>query len=119
MTSINETVQQSLASAGYGAYGQYAQPVVTALVDREQRLVGQIVEYATQQGLSRGDAEGILRGIGMEVPAPQPVQAPPFEQGGGDQPTAEGDGELAAVLGRIEEALSGLTAFARENGYRG
>ena len=108
MSTINEVVQRSLTDAGYGGYSQYARPVVTALVDREHQIAGQIIEYARTQGLDEEDARAALAEVGMEVP-PEP----------GEAEATEDPSDLGGVLGRIEEALSGLTQFAREHGYRG
>jgi hypothetical protein len=113
VTSINETVNQSLRQAGYGSYGQYAAPVVSALVDREQQIVGQLIQFATQNGLSEEQARDTLRNIGMEVPTPQPQMTQQSQQQG------QGDGDLAATLSRIEQALSGMDRWARTQGYNG
>lgn len=110
MTTIQETVDQSLSAAGYGSYGQYARPVVTALVDREQQIVGRLIEFAQSTDLDVEQVRGALQECGMHMP-PAPVAETT------QAPAAEGD--LAATLGRIEQALTGLTAFARQNGYNG
>jgi hypothetical protein len=111
LTSINETVTQTMTDRGYQSYLSYAQPVVTALVNREQEICGHLIQFATQNGLSEEQARDTLRNIGMEVPTPQPMQ-----QSEQEQPQQD---DLAAVLSRIENTLSGLTQFARDNGYNG
>ena len=114
MSSIQETVDTSLSAAGYGQYGQYAAPVVTALVNREQQIVGRLIEVAQNTDLDTAAVRDVLQEIGMHMP-PAPVEntQTPFDA----TPAPEGD--LAGTLGRIEQALTGLTAFARQNGYNG
>lgn len=111
LTTINETVTAALQERGYSSYMEYARPVVQRLVDREHNIVGELIRFGTQNGLSEQQVTEALRNCGMEVP--QPEAESETEQA----PTAEGD--LTAVLSRIENTLSGLTQFARDNGYRG
>lgn len=119
MTTINETVEQTLRGAGYGQYMSYAQPVVTALVDREHRIVGELITFARQNGLSEEQARSALSSCGMEVPAVRavPTAATPMQ-------TADAPGDTEAdpvlrMLGDIQTTLAGLTQFARDNGYTG
>lgn len=114
MSTINQTVTETLAATGYGSYNQYAAPVVTALVNREQEIVGRLLTFAEQTDLDVDTVRTALGEAGMHMP-PQAAQAPQTADGG----TAGATGDLAATLGRIEQALSGLTQFARQNGYGG
>lgn len=112
MTTIQETVQQSLSNAGYGGYMQYAQPVITDLVNREQQICGRLIQFAHDGDLDVDAVRNALVECGLTMPvetvqATENVQAP------------ASDDALAATLGRIEQALSGLTEFARRNGYNG
>lgn len=109
MSTIQETIQQSLQDAGYGGYRQYAQPVVTALVDREQRIAGRLIEFAQNSDLDVDAVKSALQECGMTMPVETQQ----------DTATATSDDSLAQTLGRIEQALTGLTAFARQNGYTG
>jgi hypothetical protein len=107
LTTINETVEQSLASAGYGTYMSYARPVVAALVNREQEICGHLIRFGTEQGLAENQVRDLLSNIGMEVPIPE------------TEPDAEPEDDVSSVLSRIEQSLAGLTQFARDNGYTG
>jgi hypothetical protein len=125
VTTIDETVQTTLRSAGYGSYSQYATPVVTALVDREQQIVGRLIEFAQSTDLDVDRVRTALADAGMHMPptrlmnvAAPATEATPRMDGDPAQSEAT-EQDLTAVLGRIEEALSGLTGFAREHGYRG
>jgi len=126
VTTINETVDQSLRQAGYEGYSSYARPVVTALVSREQEIAGRLIEYAQRTDLNVDAVREALTGVGMHMPqaAPPAAQAPPRPAPAGfpteaQAPPATTEGDIGTVLGRIEETLSGLVGFARENGYRG
>lgn len=117
MTTISETVLGTLRERGYGQYSSYATPVIDALVQREASIVDNIMEFATAQGLSREQAREACRTAGLSVPDPEPT---PITQG------QEGGGDLAATLARIEagmnsmnQQVSSLTRFARDNGYTG
>lgn len=117
MSTIQETVDQSLSAAGYGSYGQYARPVVTALVDREQQIVGRLIEFAQHSDLNVDEVRNALTQAGMMMPpAPEPTPAQGWNQ---TVDPASGEGDLAGTLARIEQALTGLTQFARQNGYNG
>jgi len=130
MQDVRTTVSEALNASGYGQYAQYAEPVVTALVNRERDICGVLIEYATQQGLSRAQAEQALAQAGMAVPVaaaqsqPPPRPAPAGFPGSVPAPAAasqtEGTGDpVADALRDIQNTLAGLTAFARENGYSG
>lgn len=111
MTTINETVQTSLTAAGRGEYLGYAEPVITALVNREQEIVGNLLTFAQNSDLDPEAVRATLAEAGLHMPpAPQVAENT-------QAPTAEGD--VASALGRIEQALTGLTEFARRNGYNG
>jgi len=120
VTTINETVQQSLSQAGYGQYQRYATPVVTALVNREQEIAGRLLQFAEGSDLDVNAVRSALTDCGMHMPQPQ-VQAMTTAQ------SEDTDADpLTATLGRIEQALtaqntaiSNLTEFARRNGYSG
>ena len=124
MQDVRTTVLDTLNSAGYGSYQQYAEPVITALVNRERDISGVLIEYATQQGMSRENVEQALAQAGMAVPA---AAAQPFSVASGASvsetpapPSTEGTGDpVADALRDIQNTLSGLVQFARNNGYTG
>jgi len=109
MTTINETVEQSLRSAGLGNYASRATPVVQALIEREQRLYTGIVDAAASAGMNRGNVQTLLNDLGMAAPSLQPVGALYAE---------EQDDEEVDV-DDLDERISRLEAFARANGYQG
>lgn len=125
MQDVRTTVLDTLRGSGYGQYAQYAEPVITALVNRERDICGVLIEYAAQQGVSREQAEQALAQAGMAVPASAPQPAPSMASGSQvstPAPTAEAEGDrdpVAEALRDIQSTLAGLTAFARENGYQG
>lgn len=119
MTTINETVRQAMTNRGYDSYMQYAEPVITDLVSREQEIVGHLLTFAESSELDVSTVRNVLTEAGMHMP-PEPTP------GVQETTQAQGDGGLAETLGRIEQALtaqnqaiSGLTEFARRNGYNG
>lgn len=126
MTTINETVQTTLSNAGYGQYQQYAAPVVTALVNREQEIVGRLIQFAERSDLDVSQVREALVGCGMHMPverAPEPetMQAP--MQTGEATPVGAGVEQalvgISNTLAGITATLNGLTEFARRNGYSG
>lgn len=116
MTTINETVQSAMNTAGLSGYTQHVAPVVTALVNREQQIVGSIIEVARNSDLDVNAVRSTLANAGLHMPAEptQVLDAEPVTLTPGGQ-----DMDIAAVLARIETTLAGLTTFARRNGYSG
>lgn len=102
MTTINDTVNQSLAANGLGNYAQQAQPVKDALLKREQDMAGALLEAATAQGISPEDATRVFEGVGMHLPTAQ-----------ADDP------QEAVTLDQLAQSVAALVAFARTNGFRG
>lgn len=99
MTTINETIDQSLRNAGLSNYRRQAEPVVNALVEREQRIFTGIVDAGAALGGDRNQIAQALRDLGVEAP---PVQA---------AVAAGADDDLAARVARLEQ-------FARDRvGY--
>lgn len=126
MTTINDTVDQALTTAGYGQYRSYAQPVVTALVNREEQIVGRLIEFATQNGMAEGDVRDALRGLDMQVPTPPTAAAATVTASSGatTAPASAGtpgsdDDPVLRMLSDIQQQIAGLTEFARRNGYSG
>jgi hypothetical protein len=117
LSTIEETVASTLNERGQSGYSQYAAPVVTALVNREQQIVGHLIEFARQQDLNVDAVREALTEAGMHMPPPAAVPDSTPRMDG--DPAQQDSNDLGAVLGRIEETLSGLVGFARENGYRG
>lgn len=107
--TIQDTVQQSLNSAGYGSYQQYAAPVVTALVNREQEIVGRLIQFAEGSDLDVNAVRQALDECGMHMPAQQQNQ----------QATSGETPDLAQTLVNINNTLAGLAQFARQHGYQG
>lgn len=107
MTSINDTVQQSLRQRGLSGYANSAAPVVTDLVAREERLSEAIVRAAQQRGVSEQDARRALQQAGMhvapQVTAPERVQAQRADTGWRAQ--QGGQQGLNDVLSGIHDTL--------------
>jgi pyrimidine deaminase RibD-like protein len=119
VTSIHETVQQSLNASGYGQYQTYAAPVITALVDREHQIVGHLVQFARDKGLSEAEARQALAQCGMDVPTVQAVSYADAPAPAVPTPEPESDDPVLRMLGDIQRQLASLTQFARDNGYQG
>jgi hypothetical protein len=107
MTTINDTVATALRNTNLAGYVQQAQPVVNALVEREQVIYTGLVEAGVALGASKAQVEQALNGLGVHAPA-----APAAAE------NAEG-GDIAATLREINAKLTSLTNFAQANGYRG
>lgn len=66
--SVRETISRSLNANNLGSYMGQAEPVVTALEEREVYLAGEIADAAEENGMARRDTLGVLAEIGMSVP---------------------------------------------------
>jgi hypothetical protein len=128
MQDVRTTVLDSLRGAGYGSYSQYAEPVITALEGRERDISGVLIEYATRQGMTRGQVEQALAQAGMAIPGGGAAAVPstpqawagPTQSGATPAAPQESSGDpVAAALRDIQQTLSGLVQFARDNGYSG
>lgn len=97
MTTLNETISQSLRQAGLTGYERQAQPVVAALVAREQQITAGLLDAAQQAGVNRNEAARTFEGLGLTMPA-QPAEV-----------AQQGDTDLMARLERLE-------TLARNNG---
>lgn len=126
MDTLRETVSNSMRSAGYAQYAQYAEPVITALEGRERDICGVLIEFGTRAGASRADVEDALRNAGMTLPgttyaAASPTTTTATTPGAvqrDDTPDGPEDPVLVAIRD-MQNTLAGLVGFARENGYRG
>jgi threonine synthase len=67
MTSIQETVHDTMRTAGLGNETHRAAPVIAALDTRERGIVDSLVAMATERGLSRDDAFNLCREAGLTV----------------------------------------------------
>jgi hypothetical protein len=116
MTSITDTVHESLAKHGYSQYSTYARPVIEDLTKREGEMSNALVAFAVEQGLDEEDAAMAIRRVGMFIPEPERPE--PGTLASAEAANADPN-DLAAVLGRINSTLDSLGQFARANGWRG
>jgi hypothetical protein len=109
--TIEATIEGALRTAGLSTYQRQAQPVIQALVEREQAIAERLLDYATDNGASTDEVAAMLADLGMSLKPEEPETeevAEPAEQG-----------DVATALANIQRTLEGLTQFARANGYRG
>lgn len=99
MTTINDTVTQAMNQNGLRQYTGQAEPVVAALVQREQQIYTGIVDKGVAMGADRGQVEQALADLGLHAPTAAAA-------GAGD------DGDLNDKVARLE-------AFARRHGFAG
>lgn len=102
MTSIQETVDQTLSTAGLSGYARQAQPVVDALTKREQDIANELIRFATDQGLSRADAIAACEEAGLTV-----YSGTPDAEGSGDMDQKIED--LRADVRSLVERLDNMT----------
>ncbi len=86
------------------SYESAAEPVLRAIATQEERVVRNLTQFATQQGLTAQAARAALRNAGLNAPEPTPP-APV-------RPTAEQAIEVSA------NTIAELLAFARQHGFR-
>jgi hypothetical protein len=105
MASIQETVADALTARGQGSYLSYAEPVIAALVRREQAIFSDIVAAAVDGGYSSQDVRLVLTEAGLTAP---PVVA----VGGNGASLSESEAdELASIrhdLSTLMERIDGL-----------
>ena len=107
MATIEETVTNSLRTAGLAGYVNQARPVIDALVARESEIVTELTRVAVDEGMDRGDAIRVFTGLGLAVPqAAERIGGAPEDL-------------LEQVRGAIQTAIAPLVEFARRNGYNG
>lgn len=112
---ISQTISRSLQDAGYGSYAAYARPVVEALTARENDLSEKLVDYGVDAGADAGEIRAYLREIGMAV-----ATEPEEDLESADDDDDEDDIErIEKSLADIARQIGALTAFARDNGFRG
>lgn len=109
--TIESTVETSLRTAGYSTYLRQAQPVVDALVAREQAICEKLLDFASENGAETDEVTELLTSLGLSLKPEEPETVP---AGFAGEQT-----DVATALASIQRSLEGLTAFARQNGYRG
>src|SRR6478609_2947092 len=107
MTTIQETVDQGLATAGLSGYANHARPVVTALVAREEGIVGRLIQFAQNSALDVAAVRTALSEAGLQVPVEAPAETAAAQTVGQTV-----DAGIAAALARIEQTMNGLVTFA-------
>lgn len=110
-TTIEATIEGALRTAGLSTYQRQAQPVIQALVEREQAIAERLLDYAQDNGASTDEVTAMLTDLGMSLKPEEPETV--------EAPASNGQGDVAAALANIQRTLEGLTQFARANGYRG
>lgn len=68
--SIHDTVTTEMRNQGLHGYTEQARPVITKLVEREQKIADAIVSVATDNGLNAAEVRTALADAGMHVEAP-------------------------------------------------
>lgn len=118
MTStISETVNTALSANGLGSYMSHARPVVESLQNREAEIAESLIGFATSAGMPETEAVAAIREAGLYMPPP-PVATLRSADAQNQAANATDDGDLAAVLSRINNTLEDLAGFARQNGWR-
>jgi hypothetical protein len=67
MSTIRETIEGRLREAGLSNYARQAEPVVTALEEREADISMRLADYAVDKGLSSNEATELLSSLGMQI----------------------------------------------------
>lgn len=125
MTTINDTVNSALRERGYGSYVSAAQPIIDVLTDRERQISDQLLSYAQDMGADPSDVREKLAELGMVVSPNAIVEDDDDDDDMSAEPSHLDETEPTAIeriellLNGMAERLNGLTAFARQNGYRG
>lgn len=93
---IRETVRSTMQTNGLQGYAFRATPVIDALEARETEATTHLIEFATQQGLPREQAEAAIREAGLVVA------------------TSTSNGVDEDRLGAIESTLADLSRALRD-----
>lgn len=97
MSTIQETVRRAVPSR----YSSQAQPAVDALVQREQGIATQLMEFASSKGANASEVRELLTGLGVAIPA-----------------TQGNDSGLGQRISNLERRLANAERFAQRHGYR-
>lgn len=108
--TIEGTVEQVLTARSLGSYRSQAQPVIDALVTREQALSKALIDQASEVDLSENEVRSILAGIGMHVAEPEAEEA--------DDDDEWTDEKITAAHKAITDRLDNLERIARSHGLR-
>lgn len=92
--SINDTVTAELRNRGLNAYATQAEPVVTALVQREEGIADEIIEAARSEGINPDQVRTVLTNAGMHVATPTTAAA------------GTADDDLERRVAQLEQELS-------------
>lgn len=107
MSTIRETVAAALRNSGREGYLSYAQPVIAALENREREIAEALLAFVIDQDQDDDAVRDTLAEAGMTLPEPEPEE---------EQAATNGQGDVAALLSRINERLDGLEQVARSRG---
>ena len=111
MSTIRNTISESLSTAGLGHYARQAEPVIVALEEREAQIKTDLLEFAEAKGLTSTEVEALFVEVGLSEPTPEPT----------DVMDPENQGDLATVLAAIEslrQDISQIKAAAARHGVR-
>lgn len=77
-SSIREVITDGLNRQSLGQYTRHAEPIVSALEDRESAIADSLIEFATENGMSREAAVSAMRntGLTMKVGSAEGTQDP-------------------------------------------
>lgn len=64
---IREVVEEGLNRQSLGQYTRHAAPIVSALEDRESAIADSLIEFATENGMSRDAAVSAMRNVGLTM----------------------------------------------------
>lgn len=80
MSTIRETVHDSLRSSGRQQYLSYADGVIRALEQREQQITATLRQAAQQRGLNGSEIDNLFVQVGL-TQRPQPMATTPNTPG--------------------------------------
>lgn len=128
MSTINTVVHDTLVNRGYGQYMSYADPVIEALVQREQQIAEHLINASRALDLDPSVVHGALADAGMHVPNGAEPAEPVIgslasmraarEDDDAPEPQQEQQDPVLRMLADIQEQIANLTGFARQHGYR-
>jgi len=112
--SITDVVANQMRSRGLHRYETEARPVVEGLIEREETISSDLIDYAVGQGLRRDEAQQMLRDLGMHVrSAPVGTVASAAQA---NQETEVADADADSTLAQIQARLEELEAIAQAHG---
>lgn len=106
MTTIRDTITTEAGRLGVTSYVRQAEPIITALEQREERIVASLRSFAMDKGLSGTETDQALAAAGLSTgSAGSPISTP------ADGRTQQVPGSMGAMQDNINDLIREVSAL--------